>query len=369
MKRPIYINNYRNGVKSMVDDRVASAVRHWAPRMVANGIDYNDFIRATARIDRWDQWCGVWSGIGEEHLALAEAALADGRARSAAQHYVTASMAFHFGKFLFVDYPHERRVASQRTITSYAQASALWPDPVELVRIPADEAVTVPAVLRKPPHGARPPVVILIPGLDSVKEELHRYGDDFLDRGMAVLAIDGPGQGALEDVVPMRPDYEVIVSRVVDFIQQRPDLNGSRIGVMGVSVGGYYAARAAAREPRIHATIESGGAYCLADDFDAVPELTRQAFTVRSGHTDPSAARTYLLQFTLEGLLSEVSRPLLIIHGGRDRLFPVDVAQRIAEEAGEHAELWIIPEGNHLCNNMPYAIRPRQADWMKQMLM
>src|SRR5437588_11913090 len=57
-------------------------------------------------------------------------------------------------------------------------------------------------VLRKPWHTPKPPVVILVPGLDSVKEELHIYGDDFLRRGMAVLAIDGPGQGEMEFEYP-----------------------------------------------------------------------------------------------------------------------------------------------------------------------
>lgn len=352
----------------MSDERVATAIRNWAPRFIANGIDYNDFVATTGRIEDWEAWCSAWCEVGTKHSAMGDEAVREGRTLSAAKHYFQSSMAYHFGKFLFVDYPDERRQASRWAVETYQRAAQFWPGVIERVTIPGPLGLTIPGLLRKPEHQSCPPVVILIPGLDSVKEELHSYGDDFLARGMAVLAIDGPGQGELEDVAPMRSDYEVIVSAVVDYLASRRDLDGGRIGVMGVSVGGYYAARAAAREPRIRATIESGGAYCLADDFDTVPGLTRQAFIVRSGHGSPEAARDALLQFTLEGLLSQVSRPFLVIHGELDRLFPVDMAQRIAGEAGEHAELWVIPGGNHLCNNMPYLVRPKQADWMRKQL-
>ncbi|WDL97578.1 alpha/beta hydrolase family protein [Alicyclobacillus sp. ALC3] len=354
----------------MADERVASAVRNWAPRFIANGIDYNDYLAATSRIEEWKDWCRVFSELGDKHYGLGEDAVREGRTLSAAQHYFQASMAYHFGKYMFVDYPDERLQASRRAQESYRLSAKLWPGVVEHVSIPGPSGLIIPGILRKPEHQSCPPIVVLIPGLDSVKEELHRYGDDFLSRGMAVLAIDGPGQGELEDAgVPMWPNYEAIVSAVVDYTESRGDLDRERIGVMGVSVGGYYAARAAACEPRIKATIESGGAYCLADDFDTVPLLTRQAFIARSGKGSAEEARDYLLQFTLEGLLSQLSHPMLVIHGEHDRLFPVeDSPQHIADEAGEKAELWVVKGGNHLVNNMPYLVRTRQADWMMQQL-
>lgn len=353
----------------LIDARVKSAIHNWAPRFIANGVDYNDFVDATTRIKEWREWCSVWSSIGAVHRRLADASLAEGFTLSASRHFFQAAMAYHFGKFLFVDWPAERRRASQLTVEYYARAVELSPTPGQRVEIPGLDSNPIPGVLRRPAQEPCPPVVILIPGLDSVKEEMHCYGDDFLARGMAVLAIDGPGQGELEDAgIMMRPDYETVVSAVVDYVQGRPDLNGRVVGLMGVSVGGYYAVRAAAHDSRIVAAIESGGPYSLAEDFDAVPELTRRAFVVRTGSADEETARQYLLQFTLHGVLDKVSRPLLIIHGGRDRLFPVEVAQRIAKEVGEHAELWVVEEGNHLCNNMPYAVRPRQADWMKSVL-
>src|SRR5207248_4707040 len=87
---------------------------------------------------------------------------------------------------------------------------------------------TMYGILRKPWHIPRPPVVVLIPGLDSVKEELHNYGDDFLRRGMAVLAIDGPGQGEMEFEFPLRYDYEVPIRYAIDYLEGRKDVNAGR---------------------------------------------------------------------------------------------------------------------------------------------
>ncbi|MCY0877518.1 MAG: alpha/beta hydrolase [Firmicutes bacterium] len=352
----------------MPDARIQSAIQNWAPRFLANGIDYNDFVRVVSEVESWPEWCGAWRRVGDRHRELGEEATAEERYLSAAAHYFQASMAYHFGKFLFVEYPQERQQTSALAVESYQKASRLWPGAMELLRIPGPDGISVPAVLRKPDHAARPPVVILVPGLDSVKEELHRYGDDFLARGMAVLAIDGPGQGELEDVAPMRPDYEAVVSRVLDFIESREDLEGRRVGIMGVSVGGYYAARAAAHDRRIRAAIESGGEYCLADHFESLPELTKTAMRYRTGCIEEDETRRYLARFTLEGQLSGVACPFLIIHGECDRLFPVEVAQRIFEEARPFSQLWVVPGGNHLCNNLPYVVRPKQADWMARAL-
>ena len=83
--------------------------------------------------------------------------------------------------------------------------------------------------------------MIICVGLDSTKEEMAFYETLLLDRGMATLPFDGPGQGEAEYDMPIRGDFEVPVKAVVDFIESRDDLDATRIGIMGVSLGGYYA--------------------------------------------------------------------------------------------------------------------------------
>jgi 2,6-dihydroxypseudooxynicotine hydrolase len=277
-------------------------------------------------------------------------------------------MAYHFGKFLFVKRPQELLVAHRHAIHAYQKALPLCDFPGEHVSIPYEGGGMLYGILRKPWHTPRPPVVILIPGLDSVKEELHTYGDDFLRRGMAVLALDGPGQGEMEFEYPIRHDYEVPIGYVINYLERRNDVDARLIGLMGVSFGGYYAARTIAREPRVKAAIANCGAYNIASSFEHLPQLTRDALVARSKSVSESEARAKLVAFDLQGVLENISNPLLVIMGRLDRLVPPSDAERMVREAGAAAELWMFEDGNHVCNNIPYKHRPQQADWMHQKL-
>jgi dienelactone hydrolase len=350
------------------DERVQAAIDNWYPRFVANGVDINDFQRVTSGLERWDDWCGAWSEWGAAHACLGEKAEADGFYRSAGQHFWQAAMMYHFGKFMFFHKPKEFRAAHQQVIGLYDRALPYFDPPGERVEIPYDESASIPGILRKPAHIPKPPVVILIPGLDSVKEELHAYGNDFLARGMAVLAVDGPGQGELEFDHPMRHDWEVPIRCVVDYLEERPGVDASRIGAMGVSVGGHYAARAAAFEPRLRALITNCTGYSLAENFDQLPVLTRQAYAHHLKTENLDAARAGLKPFSLEGMMEQIACPMLIIMGVRDKLYPPPNAHRMVAEAGGDTELLLLDDGNHVCNNVPYKYRPRQADWMSRAL-
>ena len=353
------------------DELVQSAIDNWAPRFVANGVDANDFQRVTNSIERWDDWCRKWSECGAMHEQMGEQAEAQEHYVSAGEHYFHAAIAYHFGKYLFVRHPEELRTAHEHTVRNYQRALPYFDFPGERIAIPYEGGATMPGVLRKPWHTPKPAIVILVPGLDSVKEELHNYGDDFLRRGMAVLAIDGPGQGEMEFEYPMRYDYEVPIKYVVDYLESRADVDASRVGLMGVSLGGYYAPRAAAFEPRLKAVIANCGAYNFAEHFDRRPQLTREAFIYRLKAANESEAREKLKAFDLEGVIEKVTCPFLVIMGRRDRLIAPEDAERMVREAGGAkgaAELWMFEDGNHVCNNIPYKHRPQQADWMRQKL-
>jgi dipeptidyl aminopeptidase/acylaminoacyl peptidase len=350
------------------DQRVQAAIENWYPRFVANGVDINDFQRITADLERWDDWCRAWSQWGAMHACLGEEAERNGFYRSAAQHLWQAAMLYHFGKFMFFHRSEEHRAAHEQVVQLYDRALPYFDFPGERVEIPYERGAVIPGILRKPWHTPRPPVVVLVPGLDSVKEELHAYGDDFLRRGMAVLAIDGPGQGELEFDHPMRHDYEAVTGCVIDFLAERRDLDAERVGMMGVSVGGYYGVRSAAFESRLRAAIALATGYRFVDYFDRVPILTREAFTHRLHAGSQEEAREKLAAFDLHGVMEQLQCPVLIIMGRQDRLFPAEASEQMAADAGGKAELLMYDDGNHVCNNIPYKYRPRQADWMQRRL-
>jgi 2,6-dihydroxypseudooxynicotine hydrolase len=222
--------------------------------------------------------------------------------------------------------------------------------------------------LRRPRGVARPPVVVMAMGLDSAKEEMDAYEGTFLARGMATLAFDGPGQGEGEYDFAIRGDYEVPMRAVLDWIERRGDVDAARIGLWGVSLGGYYAPRAAAFERRIKACVALSGPYDMGANWENLPTLTRAVFQVRSKSADEASARRAAARLSLEGIASHIECPLFVVTGRLDRLVPAADAERLAAEARGKVELLVVEDGNHVVNNRPYRYRPQTADWLAEQL-
>ena len=343
------------------DKRVAAAAAHWAARFVANGTSYPDFAATMARISRWDDWCREWGRTARHYEQLAETAEAAGRTVTAGEAWRRAALCWHWGKFVFTDHPEEQRAAHERTVACFRRGADTLSPPAEPVRVPYAGS-TLAAYLRVPP-GPPPPIVVMIPGLDSVKEELQATAEHMLRRGLAVIAIDGPGQGEAEYEFPIEPAYERVVTAVADYLKGRDDVDPDRIGVFGVSLGGYYAARSAAYEPRVRAAVELAGPYRFDLDWDTLPPQTRTTFQHRSGAASPAQARERAAALTLEDAAARISCPLLVVHGGRDRLIPPYHAERLAREA-PGAELMMDPDGSHGLTNHAFESRAAMADWL-----
>lgn len=349
------------------DKRVEIAIRNWAPRFVANGVPLTDFEEVTAGIERWDGWCAAWSARAAVHEELGRKALAAGCRLSAGEHLTRAALCYHFGKFMFVHDIAQMRAAHEKAVECRQLALPHLRPPGERVAIPYRPAALA-GILRKPAGAARPPVVVMCMGLDSTKEEMDVYENIFLARSMATLAFDGPGQGEAEYDVPIRGDYEVTVAAVVDFIETRGDLDRSRIGLWGVSLGGYYAARAAAFEKRIRACISLSGPYDWVEIFDGRNELSREAFRVRSHSRTMEEARKKAKTLTLAGIAKSITCPIYIVAGELDHLTPPHNAERIAAEVSGPRVLNIVGGGNHVVNNRRYMYQTQTADWMATQL-
>jgi dipeptidyl aminopeptidase/acylaminoacyl peptidase len=349
------------------DPRVQTAIAHWAPRFVANGVPLADFQEVTAGIDRWEQWCEAWCARGAVHYGLADQALDAGYTLTAGAHLTRAALCFHFAKFVFVNDYDQMRAAHRRAVECRHRALPYIDPPGERVAIPHD-GKQLYGILRKPAGAARPPLLIMCMGLDSAKEEMDSNESVFLDRGMATLTFDGPGQGEAEYDLPIRGDYEEAVRSVVDWVQTRGDVDAARIGLWGVSLGGYYAPRAAAFEKRIKACIALSGPYDWAGIWPALPDLTREAFRVRSKCKTEEEARRKASTLSLAGVAEKITCPLFVVAGKLDRLVPWQEGERLAREAKGPVEFCLIDDGNHVANNRAYKYRTQSADWMAQQL-
>ncbi|MEP7026220.1 MAG: alpha/beta hydrolase, partial [Actinomycetota bacterium] len=199
----------------MADSRVTAAIDNWGARFTANGVDPADFARVTAAIDRWDDWCAQWSRAAAQHEALGRAALDEGRGISGGQHLAQASVYYHFAKFLFVHDLAQLWEAHRHATACLTDALPFLSPPGERVEIPFGGGVLA-GILRRPPGVWPAPAVVLIPGLDSAKEEFRNTEQLFLDRGLATFSVDGPGQGVAEYDLAIRPDWEVPGAVILD---------------------------------------------------------------------------------------------------------------------------------------------------------
>jgi dienelactone hydrolase len=351
----------------MPDARVQSAIAHWAPRFVSNGVAMTDFEEVTAGVERWEDWCSAWSARAALHEEVGRKILAQGHKLSAGEHLTRAAVCYHFSKFVFVVDYEQMKSAHKKAVECRNLALPLLSPPGERVAIPY-EGGHLYGNLRKPKGAARPPVVIMCMGLDSAKEEMDSNEGVFLARGMATLTFDGPGQGEGEYDFAIRGDYEAVVRAVVDFLETRSDVDAGRLGLWGVSLGGYYAPRAAAYEKRVKACIALSGPFDWAEFFDKLPDLTRDTFRVRAKASTDAEARAHAATLTLKQAAKEITCPLFVMAGKLDRLVPWQEAEKLAAAASGPVVRCFIEDGNHVANNRVYRYRPQSADWMARQL-
>jgi len=348
-------------------DRVRLAAGHWKPRFVANGIDANDFDRVLGETSEWRDWAPSWKRLGDEHRAIAEDAERAGRTVTATDAYQRAAWCYHLGKFLWFEDLALHDELRELTIATYAKAMPHLDPIAHRIEVPFERAV-IPGILRAPPGATRAPLVIVVPGLDSVKEELYAVESHFLRRGLATLTIDGPGQGENAPRFPIRADWSTVITPLLDHLASVDlGVDLDRVGLVGISMGGIYGPRAAAKERRLRAIVALAGPYDLSECWPQLNELTKGGYVFYTKSRDEAEAFERSKTLTLRGVLNDVRCPLLVIHGGKDRLFPPEQAERIVREA-PNGTLLLYPEGNHVCNNIPYKYRPAMADWMRERL-
>jgi dienelactone hydrolase len=346
---------------------VRSAIGHWKPRFTANGVLPADFEKITAPLRVWDEWCSAWSAEAAEHEFLGRAALRSGHTRSAGAHLARAAVYWHFAKFVFVEDLDQMKAAHMSAVRCLADALPHLDPPGERHEIPFESSALV-GVLRRPKTAGPHPAVVLIPGLDSAKEEFGATETLFLERGLATFSVDGPGQGEAEYDLRIRGDWETPGAAIIDYVGSLDCIDAGRVGIWGVSLGGYYAPRVASGLDSVRACIALAGPYNFGAVWDELPELTRTTFRVRSGTTTDDDARSHALGLSLENRAGLITAPLQVVMGKRDRLIPWGDALRLAQEAGGPVDLVLLDDGNHGCANVPHKHRYLSADWMAAQL-
>jgi len=344
------------------DPQVDLIFSHFIPRYVATGVDPNDIQRLVARIDRWADWCRIWSEEAHRHELLGDEASAQGRFVTAGEAYLRAAIYYHYGKHLFGEDPAQFRDAHERMLRCYLAAAPHVAPPMERFEIPF-EGTVMAAYLRRPVGVARPKVAIILPGLDAAKEELHAWSDGFLARGLATVTLDGPGQGETSFRLPIRHDWGRVIGAVIDVLERRPDVDGGSVAVVGQSLGAIYAPLAAAFEPRIKACVANCGPFNFGDVLPQLPKVSQELFRIRAHAATMKEALQIANRLSLEDCANRIKCPLLIIFGAGDRIVPPAEGERLARAVSGPKDFVVYEEGNHVCFNISYKFRPLTADW------
>ena len=350
------------------DPQVELIFQHFTPRYVATGVEMNDLIALRARIGAWSEWCREWSKLGAMHEALGDEAEGQGRMVTAREAWLRAAIAYHYGKHLFGADPVQFTEAHNRMRACYGRAAPLFDQPAELVEFPY-EGTNLVGWLRRPTGVAKAPVAIILPGLDACKEELHEWSEAFLQRGLATVTLDGPGQGETAFKLPITPHWGRVLGAVIDVLEQRSDVDGTRCGVIGQSFGAFYAPLAASGEPRLKACVANCGAFDIGAVLPQMPVVSQDLFRIRAWKPDLASAMEFAKALTLaNGVAEKIACPLLVVFGGGDKIIPASEGERLAKAASGEVEFVVYPEGNHVCFNIPYKFRPLTADWTAEVL-
>jgi 2,6-dihydroxypseudooxynicotine hydrolase len=280
---------------------------------------------------------------------------------------VRAAIYYHYGKHLFADRADEYRAAHDNMLRCYTAAAPGMDPPAERLEFPFAGSRIV-GWLRRPRGATRPPVAVILPGLDACKEELHAWSEAFLPRGVATVTLDGPGQGETAFSLPVRTDWGRVIGAVIDGLGARGDVDANAVGVVGQSLGAFYAPLAAGQEPRIKACTANCGPFDWGRVLPQMPRVSQEVFRVRSYAATVEEAHEIAKGFTLEEAAPNIRCPLLIVFGGADRLIPPSEGERLARTASGPSEFVQFEEGNHVCFNISYRFRPLTADWMAETL-
>ncbi len=331
-----------------------------------------------------DHWGTEWGKIGARYEALGDEQEGRGQAAEAGKSYYLAYEFYRIGRYPVPISP-EKMNCYKASLRNYLKAAKYLDPPVERVEIPFENRSLV-GYLQIPRGLSRPPVVMHWGGVDGWKEDRKGASEAFHRLGLATFTIDIPGAGE-NPVLSSEPGAERTLSAAIDHLEKRTDVDGTRIGAMGGSFGGYWAAKMAFVEPkRLKGVVDWGGGVHLTFQEEWLrPALTQRAAQYLMGPSSLLEARGYIfrtrsleevlriapqLSLKTQGLLDQPTAPLLLINGKKDDQHPIADFYLLMEH-GDPKEARIFPEGGHM-GRVPGKSNKEVLDlltrWLKQKL-
>jgi dienelactone hydrolase len=345
----------------------------------ANGIDWDqprsiymnapcgfeaagDFAAIRQRVQKYADISPAFEAGARRREAKAHEAESAQDPVSARENYFIAAVLFA-GAMWPIDEANERIVMlNQKKRDCYEAYGRVADRKVETAWVPF-QGKALPAWFHLPPgySGGKIPAVWTIAGMDGCREaSAALYGDRFLNRGIAVLAIDGPGsyESPLLGIYTSVPNWQEAAKSIYAWLAARPEIDAQKIGVVGASFGSFYGTVAAAAEPR-HALMAASGT-CLEPGCHTIFEEASPSFKKRymfmSGIHDEAKFNEFMKTLTLDGIAEQVKQPYLIIAGEADELSPLEFADRQLKRMTNPRQLVVYHDSRHSVGGVPSAI-------------
>jgi dienelactone hydrolase len=323
-----------------------------------------------------ESWHKEWKHIADRNWTRGSEAESKGHIRTAMNCFLRAADYYRQAEFFLKPDDPRRLPTFERMEACSHRFLKFLNSPGEIVDIPYENGVPICGYFVRSPYPVeKQPVLICMGGLDSIKDEMwFMQAKGALQRGIAVLMIDGPGQGGTlrRHGVSNRVDTEVPIGKCIDWLEARSDVDASRIAVCGSSLGGYYAARAGCYEHRLAACIAHGAIWAITDlwgdasEDHGLSEHIKWVFGCDSMKESMKKAK----DFTLDGHLDHMQCPFLVMHGGHDVL-TVSQAQKVydyGKAKGKDVTLRLLNEeetgAEHCQHDNPTIGQEILGDWL-----
>jgi dienelactone hydrolase len=326
------------------------------------GVEANaDFAAIRARVQKMADIGPAFESTATRREAKARAAETDGNTITARDNWYMAAIHYGAAEWPYDDSGEKHLALHRKKRECFANYARLADHKIEAVSIPF-KGKTIPAWFHLPPgyKDGKLPVIISIPGMDSFKETgVALANDRWMARGVAVLAIDGPGQyeSPLLGVYVSMQNWIDAGPVVVDWLLQRPEIDPAKIGVTGTSFGSFFGTIMAANEPRIAATAVAST--CLEPGchtiFEEASPTFKKRFMWMSDFTDEDKFDAFVKTLTWEGHVEKIRSPYLVVAGEADELSPLEHTERMIRTMTGPRQLVVYADSRHSVGNVPAA--------------
>ncbi|MGA7671467.1 MAG: alpha/beta hydrolase [Nitrolancea sp.] len=343
---------------------LTSQARH---RFIYGGIHPTQVKSTLKRVRNIGSWSTSWTKTATDYLRQSRHSADGGNAAQAAELQARAALCFHYAQLFEYDDLDRREHLYTQAARNYRNAAPRLTPSATHVQIPWHDK-TLPAYLQIPEHrGKQAPLVVILNGASTVKEETVGWSGAFLDAGLATLSLDTPGSGEAWHIAAT-PHQLDIGDALIDYADRHERLDARRVALLGISLRGAYAVQVATEQPDIAAAISVTAPFHPRPYFRHLNQIVQNEISYTTHEADPGRILDMVESMSLIDTAPRLKTPLLVVGAGDDLVVPPEESTRLYAAAGGEKYLHFIPGANHVAFSHLWEWTPVAAEWLKNVM-